>query len=114
MSELMPGRAFQLWEYHVSHGSLLIRSPAGPDFKTSVDIIFVGVVYLAAPRHLGEIAIAEATIPEIERMEVTLGRKLHQERVWVLQGANQRSIVVALAPTIREHMGDIFDSPFSE
>ena len=37
------GRTFQLWEYRVSHGSLLIRSPKGEDVAMNIDIICVGV-----------------------------------------------------------------------
>jgi hypothetical protein len=113
MSELMTGREFQLWEYYVSHGSLLIRSPAGPGFETSIDIICVGVDYLAAPRHLGEITVSEANETEIRKLEETLGKKLPPSRVWALQGSRQRSLVVAVALKIQEHRGDIFDSPFS-
>ena len=113
MSELTKGRKFQLWEYHVSHGSLLIRSPAGPGIATSIDIICVGVEYLAAPRHLGEVAVCEATGAEIERVEEILGEKLlPPSRVWALQGSRQRSLVVAVALKVQEHRGDIFDSPF--
>jgi hypothetical protein len=112
MSELTKGREFQLWEYRVSHGSLLIRSPAGPGFETSIDIICVGVEYLAAPRHLGEITVSEATGAEIERSEEILGKKLLPSRVWALQGSRQRSLVVAAALKVREHHGDIFNSPF--
>jgi len=112
MSELTKGREFQLWEYRVSHGSLLIRSPAGPGFETSIDIICVGVEYLAAPRHLGEITVSEATGAEIERLEEILGKKLLPSRGWALQGSRQRSLVVAAALKVQEHHGDIFDSPF--
>jgi hypothetical protein len=113
MSELTKGREFQLWEYHVSHGSLLIRSPAGPGFETSIDIICLGVEYLAAPRHLGEIIVSEATGAEIERLEEILFKKLLPSRVWALQGSRQRSLVVAVALKVQEHRGDIFDSPFA-
>ena len=112
MSELTTGREFQVWEYHVSHGSLLIRSPAGPGFETSIDIICVGVEYLAAPRHLGEIAISPATGSEIERLEEILDKKLLPSRVWALQGSRHRSLLVAVALKVQEHRGDIFDSPF--
>jgi hypothetical protein len=113
MSELTKGREFELWEYYVSHGSLLIRSPAGPGFETSIDIICVGVEYLAAPRHLGEITVSEASEAEIGRLEEILGKKLPPSRVWALQGSRQRSLVVAAALKVQEHRGDIFDSPFS-
>ena len=73
MSELTQGRAFQLWEYHVSHGSLLIRSPAGPEFETSVDMVCVGVEYLSAPRHLGEIDVSQASTTEISSSQLIAG-----------------------------------------
>lgn len=113
MPELIKGRQFQLWEYHVSHGSLLIRSPAGPDAAKSIDIIFVGIEYLAAPRHLGEIAVSEATADEIHRLEEILQKKLVSSRVWALQSLRDRFLIVAAALKIQEHPGDIFDSPFT-
>jgi hypothetical protein len=112
MSELTNGREFQLWEYHVSHGSLLIRSPAGPEFENSIDIICVGVEYLAAPRHLGRIAVKEASDTEIGELEKVLGKKPLASRVWALQGLRNRFLVVAAALKVQEHRGDIFDSPF--
>lgn len=51
MAALTRGRNFQLWQYHVSHGSLLIRSPAAPGVEKSVDII-----------------CSEATQAEVERL----------------------------------------------
>jgi len=113
MFELTKGREFQLWEYHVSHGSLLIRSPAGPEFDTSIDIICVGVEYLTAPRHLGELAVSEANDAEIGRLEEILRKKLPRSRVWALECSHERFLVVAAALKVQEHRGDIFDSPFA-
>ena len=112
MSYLTRGRQFQLWEYHIGHGSLLIRSPAGPHVATSIDIIFVGVEYLAAPRFLGEIAVSEATADETRRLGEVLTKKPESLHVWALQGMRERFLVVAAAIKIQEHAGDIFDSPF--
>jgi uncharacterized protein YaiE (UPF0345 family) len=113
MRELTTGRQIQVWEYHVSHGSLLIRSPAGPGVVKSIDIVFIGVEYLAVPRHLGEIVISEATADEMHKLEGILQKKLVSSRVWVLQGSRERFPVVAAALRIQEHAGDIFDSPFA-
>jgi hypothetical protein len=112
MSALTKGRKFQLWEYHVSHGSLLIRSPAGPGVETSIDIVCVGVEYLAAPRHLGEIIVCPATEVEVERLEGVLQKKLSPSRVWVLESASGRFPVVGVSLQVQEHRGDIFESPF--
>jgi hypothetical protein len=46
MSVSYLSRRFQLWEYRVSHGSLLVRSPKGPDATTNVDLVFDGVEYI--------------------------------------------------------------------
>jgi hypothetical protein len=54
MNTSFTDRAFQLWEYKVSHGSLLIRSPKGPEISTNIDLVCVGVEYPAAPRHIGD------------------------------------------------------------
>jgi hypothetical protein len=114
MSELTKGREFQLWEYHVSHGSLLIRSPAGPKFKTSIDIICVGVDYLSASRHLGEIFVSTASDAELRRLEEILGKKIPPSRVWLLKNLRERALIVAAELRISEFQGDIFDSPFKE
>jgi hypothetical protein len=95
MSVLTKGRNFQLWEYHVSHGSLLIRSPAGPGIETRVDIICMGVEYLAAPRHLGEITVCPATEAEVEHLEKVLQKKLSPLHVWVFANAPLRSSQIA-------------------
>ena len=113
MSALMEGRRFQLWEYHVSHGSILIRSPAAPEVKTSVDIICMGLEYIAAPRHLGEITICQPAPTELEQLENMLKKKLSPSHVWALQGSTGRFLIVAASLHIREHHGDIFESPFS-
>ena len=113
MSTVIEGRKFQLWEYHVSHGSLLIRSPAEPGLDTSVDIIFIGVQYLAAPRHLGQITISEANEIELASIKKTIPNKSIKSRAWLLRNANQRFVVTAVAMKIEEHRGDIFDSPFN-
>jgi hypothetical protein len=113
MSELIKDREFQIWEYHVSHGSLLIRSPAGPQFETSIDLIFVGVEYLAAPRHLGLITLTKVSESEIRRLSEILRKKLTPARVWALQSSHERFFVIAAALRIEEYRGNIFDSPFT-
>jgi len=114
MRGLTKGREFQLWEYDVSHGSLLVRSPAGPGLATSIDIICVGVEYIAAPRHLGQITVSEARQSELDHLERILQKKLSRSRVWALEGSSERFLVVAAGLRVREHGDDIFDSPFAD
>lgn len=64
-----------MWEYHVSHGSLLLRSPEGVGHRATVDIICTGVSYVAVPRHMGEIEVAGATVEEVAGVEKILGKR---------------------------------------
>jgi hypothetical protein len=117
MTDLLKGRQFQLWEYRVSHGSLLIRSPASPSItgksaQFSVDILCHGVEYISAPRHLGEISISRATDMEIEMVTKMLRKKVQPSSVWALQNSDNRFLLVAADVIVREHRGDIFESPF--
>jgi hypothetical protein len=43
---LKSDRYFQLWEYQVSHGMLLLRSPRSPEHQTNLDVLFHGVEYV--------------------------------------------------------------------
>jgi hypothetical protein len=112
VSELITGRRFQFWEYHVSHGSLLIRSPADARFSVSIDIMFTGVQYVSLPRHLGEIKIAAAGDDERERIEKLVDIEVTDLKVWALENACGRHFVAAASLKIAEHHGNIFASPF--
>lgn len=57
MNDLLKGRKFQFWEYLVSQGSLLIRSPFGKIHKTNIDIMFAGVKYIDTLIFPGEITV---------------------------------------------------------
>ncbi len=105
-------RAFQLWEYRVSHGSLLIRSPKGPGISKNIDVICVGVEYLAAPRHMRGLDLAEATTEEIKNLSDLLGKEIQRSRVRVIISEGRRFPIVAVSFRISENDGDIFDSPF--
>jgi hypothetical protein len=100
-----------LWEYHVSHGALLLRSPEGEGNRGTVDIICTGVRYFAAPRHVGEVEVAGATEGEIAEMEKILGKTIRlPEQVYVLKNARGRFPLVAVSLSIQEH-GRLFRSP---
>lgn len=114
MWELTRGRYFQIWEYRVSHGSLLIRSPAGPDVDTSIDIICVGVKYIALPSVLDDIILSEPAETEIQQLEEVLQKRIAPPlRAWIFQTGARRFAVVGVALKVQEHYGDIFDSPFA-
>jgi hypothetical protein len=104
-------RRFQLWEYLVSHGSLLIRSPKGPSADRNVDLIFVGVDYLAVPHMLNGVTLDHGTIADVKMVAATFG-EVQPDRLFVLSSAGHRHPIVAANCRIEENDGDIFDSPF--
>jgi hypothetical protein len=104
---------FQLWEFHVSHGTALIRSPRSGDEVHNTDIMFFGVEYLALPRHLGPIAVEEGTPEDLAIAERAIGPIKEPSRVWVVCCGAKRHLVVAAKVEVRETSTDIFDSPFS-
>ncbi len=106
-------RAFQLWEYKVSHGSLLIRSPKAPGVLENIDLVCVGVEYLAAPRHMKGLDLVEATPEEIKNLGQLLGKELQPARVRVIVSEGRRFPIVASSFRLSENTDDIFKSPFA-
>ena len=105
-------RTFQLWEYRVGHGSLLIRSPKNTKIKTNVDLIFRGVEYLSVPRFFRGIEFKEATHKDIQKLTNKLGRQVLVHAVHVFVSDEHRFYVVAANFQIEENEKDIFNSPF--
>lgn len=111
-------RAFQLWEYQVSHGQLLIRSPkapatgTSPEFLTNVDLVCLGVDYMAVPRQLRGLELAPPTSDELRHLEVLLGKAVAPDNVKILTSEGKRFPVVAASFSFSENDWDIFESPF--
>ena len=106
-----PDRRFQLWEYKVGHGSLLVRSPRGPKVETNIDIVFAGVEFVSAPRHLRGLDLGYGSPEDIDRVVAEIG-EIEHGTVFVLSSAGRRHLVLAAGHRVSEHQGDIFDSPF--
>ncbi|HUY45680.1 MAG TPA: hypothetical protein VMV92_08140 [Streptosporangiaceae bacterium] len=112
MSGAYPERRFQLWEYRVSHGSLLIRSPKGPDAGTNIDLEFSGVEYVACPRLMRGLELAQASSGDLRRVRDAGVALEDPDKVFVLLSGEGRHLVVASSCLVSENTGDIFDSPF--
>ena len=118
MGNLLPSsRIFKVWEYQVSHGQLLIRSPiapatpSAPEQVTNVDIVFHGVDYMALPRLMRGVAILEPTLDELSSLEVTLGCSIEKENLIIVHSGGQRFPIVASGISVNENTWDIFESP---
>src|SRR5437879_4562815 len=109
-------RAFHLWEYQVSHGQLLIRSPKSPSGRdepgcdTNVDLVCLGVEYLALPASLHGLEVTQATDDEKAQIEQLLGRKLEPKNIRILVSLGQRYPIVAAFFSLSENDWDIFES----
>lgn len=108
-----PARHFQLWEYKVSHGSLLVRSPRKPSIATNIDIIFAGVEFIGVPRHLKGVDFAKGSSNDVQLVEQLLGRDISPDQVFVLISEGKRFPIVAAGYKVDENEADIFDSPFA-
>jgi hypothetical protein len=113
MNKQFNGLVFQLWEYRVSHGQMLVRSPKSPTQQTNVDIVFVGVEYVDLPRYLRELEIEEPTEADIAFAEDRLGKPVDAKAITVLRAKGKHHIVVAAAVKVTESDMDIFESPFA-
>ena len=111
-------RTFQLWEYQVSMGQLLLRSPrtpaseGSPELKTNFDIVFVGVEYVSLPRFLRGVRLESATTEDALEVERLLGSIKAPNKITVIVSGEKRFHVVAAGVRFSENNWEIFDSPF--
>ena len=105
-------RRFQLWEYRVSHGSLLIRSPKGPEEPTNVDLVFAGVEYIGCPRMMRGLGVVDPSPQDTRIAQASAGEFREPDRLFVLLSGGVRHFIVATSCRLDEHDTDIFDSPF--
>jgi hypothetical protein len=110
VSASFPDRRFQLWEYRVSHGALLIRSPKGPSAETNVDLVFSGVEYIGCPRMLRGVELVPAAAADIERVREEFGAVAHPNQVFVLLSDGARHVVVAASCHVSENLDDLFEN----
>lgn len=112
MKKQFHDHVFQLWEFRVSHGQMLVRSPKGPAQQVNIDIMFSGVEYMDLPRYLRSLEIDEPRDTDIAFAAERLGKLVDAKAVTVLKSGKNRHVVVATAVKVAESSMDIFESPF--
>ena len=117
MAPFLSDRTFQVWEYQVSHGQLLIRSASIPEetesgTRENIDLLCYGVEYMALPTILAGVELGAATAEEISYLEQLLGGAVAPTRVRILISRGRRYPVVAAAFYLSRNDWDCFDSPF--
>lgn len=109
---LESNRVFQLWEYRVSHGGLLIRSPKGPQESSNIDVVFDGVEYIDCPRMLSGLLLTEGDAQVVRERVPALGEIRLPDRLFLLVSGGARYFVVASSCRVEESQADIFETPF--
>jgi hypothetical protein len=113
-SVLLRNRRFQLWEYRVGHGCLLVRSPNDENHPTNVDVICEGVLYMELPRFIPDLRLDSPTDEEILHAKGRImGHKCKNERVRIFTVSGARFTVVSLTINVREHRDGWLHSPFN-
>ena len=111
-------RTFKVWEYQISHGQLLIRSPkapavdGSPELLTNLDLVCLDVEYMAVARVLRGLELQPATADEIRGLESLLGKSIEPSSVRILVSGGKRFPIVARSFAFSENDWDIFESPF--
>jgi hypothetical protein len=108
----LQGRSFQFWEYTVSHGQLLVRSPRVNGFTHNIDVCFYGVEYAALPRFLDGIAMEKPNVEEVRLACDILRKEVIASKIFVLSANQRRHVVIAAKCLISQSTMDIFESPF--
>ena len=99
------GRTFRVWEFHVSHSRLLLRSHELDD--TIVDIVFLGVAWMDVPDVLRGLVIEKGNEEDLHRVVARLGQVPHEEKVFALVAEGRRFLVVGSVPFWREFRGGV-------
>jgi hypothetical protein len=101
-------RDFKLWDYRVSHGQLLLRSPMSPDLNTNVDLQFWGVEFVRLPTVMHGIRLRLAN--DDEKTSVA-GRYAPECNGSVFScDEDGAAIVIAAGCRVLENAMDIFES----
>ncbi len=111
-------RYFKFWEYIISHGSLLLRSPATNGYDTNIDVIVKGMEYISIPYSFDGIEIHEFHMSEIAGENTPLRKDrdcfrfpdVHRVYKIFSEGFEYRIIASMLA--VSEHDRPIMYSPF--
>lgn len=107
-------RIFHFWELRVSHGSILIRSPADTFNSNNLDLVIMGVEYLAMPVLFDGLSLEDPTEFEIKEVERVFGRTIeHPSKVVILASAGRRFPVVACHFSLEENHLELSRSRFA-
>jgi hypothetical protein len=108
------GRTFQLWEYHVGHKQLLLRSTKESDHPTRVEVAFKNVRALKIPTVMRDLSISLASDSVATAARAQTGTDSGTVSVFALVGSGFEGYVIAGVAFGHEDEGEYSDpSPCS-
>ena len=111
--EFQSDRHFQVWDYHVSHARLLIRSPNSSGNSTNQDVIFYAVDYLGIPTSFQGLSIATASREEADLAGVPPD-EFGTSNIFRLESEGRCYYLAAFACKVLENELDLFDSSLGD
>ncbi len=95
---------FKIWEYTVSHNTLLIRY-SDPESDRVIDMVLGGVDYIQIPNGFRGLEIAEATKEENECFSsfIQKARGLPCNKIYVLVTEGKRYFIIASFCNVYDH-----------
>ncbi|HEY1068138.1 MAG TPA: hypothetical protein VGE52_18590 [Pirellulales bacterium] len=104
-------RSFQLWDYHVSHRQMLVRSPQEPAVADNIDLVFWGVEYVSLPTLMNGIVVRLANAGEQILLASTgFTPSTSGTRLFSVASGESQGFVRALHGKALRNTLDIFDS----
>jgi hypothetical protein len=110
MNEKITGRAFQLWEYRVSHQQLLIRSPKTDKFNKNIDVIFRGVKLMDIITSLDEVKFEKPQKNDFQSLNPIWFKDDSPYELYILASENRRNKIVAVGIQVIENNLDLFET----
>ncbi|UQA91543.1 hypothetical protein [Streptomyces halobius] len=98
------GREFQVWQYSVSHSTLLLRSVNVEGFDTRLDVAFMAVELMHLRPYYSHLEISEAHSEERERILGSHSSTKAAGTLYLLNGG--KGYVLARRCSWHEDLGD--------
>ena len=102
-------RTFQLWNYDVSHGHLLIRSPKRNDDAVNVDVVVFGVQFVSLPRFLRGLRIQKLEEVPSAYQEYASN---DADKAFRLESSGSNHLIIASHVDVKMHSEDMMDARF--
>jgi hypothetical protein len=108
MHDIAVSATLRLWDYTVSHAVALFRRPATLTVPENLDLIFIGVSYLAVPTTLDHPTISLGSAEALA--DLAFSSIPRGSRLFVIRQSGQTHHVIAAGWSLEENRRDLFDS----